>query len=368
MALATQCPYCHTTFRVAHDQLKLRAGLVRCGACKQIFNGIENLLRPEQTEPTAMPAPSPATTSGPLPQPAEKAADAAPAANPESTVAEYEHTAEIPAQSAPTGDESDAADADDQAAAADPLLRMTLMDFTHVAQRPAVDAAAAVDADAKDAAAEGVDPLEKAIDDLERKPWRETASDTDVDGDALDRADDSAYEEPGFVKRGRRRQRLARASRIVMAVGLPLLLLALLAQAAYTWRDQLAARFPQTKPMLTAACERIGCRLGLPAQIEAVTLESSELQALAPERNLFSLVALLRNRSNTVQAWPSIELTLNDANERPVARRVLAPRDYLSAPQDIDRGLPSASEQVVKLAFELPQTQASGYRVYLFYP
>ena len=48
MALATQCPHCHTTFRVAHDQLKLRAGLVRCGACKQIFNGIEHLLRPDE--------------------------------------------------------------------------------------------------------------------------------------------------------------------------------------------------------------------------------------------------------------------------------------------------------------------------------
>ncbi|HVL76980.1 MAG TPA: MJ0042-type zinc finger domain-containing protein, partial [Noviherbaspirillum sp.] len=47
MALATQCPHCRTTFRVAHDQLKLRAGLVRCGACKQIFNGIENLRPPE---------------------------------------------------------------------------------------------------------------------------------------------------------------------------------------------------------------------------------------------------------------------------------------------------------------------------------
>jgi predicted Zn finger-like uncharacterized protein len=28
MALATRCPHCQTTFRVANDQLKLHAGLV----------------------------------------------------------------------------------------------------------------------------------------------------------------------------------------------------------------------------------------------------------------------------------------------------------------------------------------------------
>lgn len=46
MALATQCPHCYTSFRVANDQLKLHAGMVRCGACKQTFNGIEHLLEP----------------------------------------------------------------------------------------------------------------------------------------------------------------------------------------------------------------------------------------------------------------------------------------------------------------------------------
>jgi predicted Zn finger-like uncharacterized protein len=46
MALATQCPHCYTSFRVVNDQLKLHAGLVRCGACHQTFNGIEYLIAP----------------------------------------------------------------------------------------------------------------------------------------------------------------------------------------------------------------------------------------------------------------------------------------------------------------------------------
>ncbi|MDB5756578.1 MAG: hypothetical protein JWR56_3006, partial [Massilia sp.] len=39
MALATICPHCNTTFRVASDQLKLRGGIVRCGACNEVFDG-----------------------------------------------------------------------------------------------------------------------------------------------------------------------------------------------------------------------------------------------------------------------------------------------------------------------------------------
>ena len=42
--LASRCPHCQTRFRVTPAQLELRAGLVRCGACREIFNGREHLL------------------------------------------------------------------------------------------------------------------------------------------------------------------------------------------------------------------------------------------------------------------------------------------------------------------------------------
>ena len=47
MALATRCPHCQTTFRVASDQLKLRGGIVRCGTCQQVFDGNAALVDPE---------------------------------------------------------------------------------------------------------------------------------------------------------------------------------------------------------------------------------------------------------------------------------------------------------------------------------
>ncbi len=80
MALATQCPYCHTAFRVVNDQLKLHAGIVRCGACKQTFNGIEHLLAPNlvpgQAAGQAETPPSSIPITGPASIPASGAAPA----------------------------------------------------------------------------------------------------------------------------------------------------------------------------------------------------------------------------------------------------------------------------------------------------
>lgn len=387
MALATQCPHCHTTFRVAHDQLKLRAGLVRCGACKQIFNGIENLLRPEELEqatawttppvhrppavepkPEPQPVPAPAENVKPPPsvdfdlgdlgdiepEPAEKDP---PAERPfpdssDSTLAEADKE-EIEAASAPAEPQKD-----------DPLLRMTLMDFAHERREPVIEGPAE-----QEAAKDDDDPIEQAIDDLESKPWRREQDVSEPpEGDALDQAEAADYEEPSFVKQGRRKQRIGRAVRIFMMVSSVLLLIALLAQGTYVFRDQIAAWFPQAKPLLADACARIGCQVGLPAHIEAVSIESSELQTLAADSNTFALTVLLRNHSATAQAWPNIELTLNDAGEKPIARRVFLPREYLADTVDATKGFAPRSEQPVKLHFELAQLKASGYRVYLFYP
>lgn len=44
MTLVTRCPECHTVFRLAGVQLHLHNGEVRCGQCKQVFNGFVELI------------------------------------------------------------------------------------------------------------------------------------------------------------------------------------------------------------------------------------------------------------------------------------------------------------------------------------
>ncbi|MEM1434490.1 MAG: DUF3426 domain-containing protein [Pseudomonadota bacterium] len=42
--LVTQCPNCHTQFRVSESQLQVAGGKVRCGACLTVFQGVDNLV------------------------------------------------------------------------------------------------------------------------------------------------------------------------------------------------------------------------------------------------------------------------------------------------------------------------------------
>src|SRR4051812_12034226 len=68
MALATKCPHCNTTFRVAHDQLKLRGGIVRCGYCNEVFDGNAALIEP-LAKPLPAPLPAVEFSPAPLPEP-----------------------------------------------------------------------------------------------------------------------------------------------------------------------------------------------------------------------------------------------------------------------------------------------------------
>lgn len=71
--MLTRCPTCSTAFRVTPEQLKARAGKVRCGHCKAVFNALESL---EDAPPVAEAAPPPPSDSEPVPAAATEAAPA----------------------------------------------------------------------------------------------------------------------------------------------------------------------------------------------------------------------------------------------------------------------------------------------------
>jgi len=53
LPLATRCPNCQAVFRVIADQLKLREGLVRCGACGTVFDATADLAHVVDTDQSA---------------------------------------------------------------------------------------------------------------------------------------------------------------------------------------------------------------------------------------------------------------------------------------------------------------------------
>jgi predicted Zn finger-like uncharacterized protein len=477
MALATKCPHCNTIFRVALDQLKLRGGIVRCGACNEVFDGNAALVEPALKQPViidlpaqqhAAPTTSPelealiatldmradeaseetfdldlgvdaqhALAGMPTEPPAHLDGAADDGISLDIDIEAYEAAAEAGAEqlSAPVGEDDaslagdgrqepildfpDEAETDealsDEPLPEDPLpeaprqeeplpddilpdehlTAVALHDSYELDAYPhsSIDTqeddapAAAPDSGAEAAEASRHDEDEDELDvvtlsgaapssgpalplsatvPVSAGPADSDDADAVADADALATDETEAVDEPGFVKRTRRRERVGRVARIVMGIAIPLLLLALGAQVVGTFRSPLAAAVPALKPALVAVCVVAGCKVELPSQIDALSIEQGELQTLA--ENVFSFSTTLRNQSGSAQAWPHIELILNDAADKPVLRRVFAPRDYLAGAADVNKGLLPRSEQSVKLYFALAQVKASGYHIAIFYP
>lgn len=147
-----------------------------------------------------------------------------------------------------------------------------------------------------------------------------------------------------------------------------LLVLTLVAQAAYFYRIELAARLPGLKPMLTQYCGLLDCSIELPSHADLMSIESSELESDRVQSNLVTLHALLHNRAPYAQAYPNLELTLTDWHDAPVARRVLQPLDYLKASDEMHTGLAANRELALALRIDTADLKPAGYRLFLFYP
>ena len=152
------------------------------------------------------------------------------------------------------------------------------------------------------------------------------------------------------------------------AVGCLLLLIILLAQAAYFFRVELAANLPGLKPALTAYCDLLQCTVPLPQKADLVSIESSDLEADPAQSNVIILNALLHNRASYAQAYPNLELTLTDVQDKALARRTFRPVEYLKQGEDEKQGLAANRELSVKLNLDTTDLKPSGYRLFLFYP
>lgn len=140
------------------------------------------------------------------------------------------------------------------------------------------------------------------------------------------------------------------------------------AQAAYFLRSELALAFPAAKPWLIRACALAGCEVELPRRAERLGVEASDLRAHPSRKDRLLLSATLRNRAPFAMAYPHVELTLTDTADRALARRVLAPREYLRFGEDASAGIAAQSEFQLALAIDADGLAAAGYRLYVFYP
>lgn len=149
-----------------------------------------------------------------------------------------------------------------------------------------------------------------------------------------------------------------------------LALAALFGQLAHYYRTEIATLLPQTRPFLEEGCRLLDCELRLPRRPDLLSIESSDLQADNRRDSLIVLNAVIRNRAPFAQEHPALELTLTDAADKPLVRRVLRPPEYMQAAvrEQLAQGIGPGGEAVVRVHFDTRGVRATGYRLYLFYP
>lgn len=138
-------------------------------------------------------------------------------------------------------------------------------------------------------------------------------------------------------------------------------------QSIYFLRTKIAAEYPQFKPYLAQACSYLQCTIDLPKNAELFSIDDSDMQESEQYAKVIDFSSLLINNANYIQAYPNIELTLTDTDDRPVVRRLIKPGEYLKNGANMAAGMASKDEVRVKLAINVSDLSVAGYRVLLAY-
>jgi len=337
MSLATRCNACGTVFRVVQDQLKVSEGWVRCGRCGEVFNALEGLFDLEGNSGPVPLAREPVVTS-------PTASSKSPMALEEGPMAAAEVSPPAPQEARPAEAEPDIEE----------------QPWRTPASEPGPDTLVATGDTLADSRSESSFDRSTADDD-----YTLDLVDSQVPDEALVVTDLPAEPAPSFLREEARAAQWQRPRVRRALATLSLLLIVILGmQVAVQQRDELAARWPATAPLLQSACSLLGCEIDAPRVLEALAVENSGLTRVdgAP---LYRLQVTLRNRATTAVLAPALDLTLTDLRGEVVARRVLMVSDFGS---QAPRRLASGEDWSALAVLDLGDTRVAGYTVELFYP
>jgi predicted Zn finger-like uncharacterized protein len=305
--MKTRCPDCQTVFRVTPEQIKARAGRVRCGYCQAVFDALDSLVDEAQPELAASPVDS---------------ADTSPDIRIEPEFLEMPREIQLffPEDMPEAREEQEAEE--------DP--RLSPRDAPDAPPESGLAAGLILPRETGEIRgyskwAEGVmaPPIAFPVEKPSRRPFW------------------------------------------LVAAGLAL---ALAGQAVFHFRSELAVSMPSLRPALEALSRALDGPLPLPRHVELVSIETSDLQTDASRDKLLVLNTTLRNNAPYGQAYPFLELSLTDTQDLVIARRVFSPQDYLPARVAADPAFSGNSGVTVRLWIETVDLAAAGYRLLVFYP
>ena len=412
-SFVTQCPHCQTSFRVNHNQLSVARGVVRCGACLQVFNAARQLLEQSAAQnPPAPPAPvEPVPVAEPEQAPSQHEWSAAELDLDQLDLdqelarleqREIQPTTEFKAvtpredslsahRDSPGQDDqhwpdslfsSPASEREQLSAELDepqpPLIEQEALDLAP-APGERTEPSLSLDTidDDLDAPAAPTAALRADDDELpgERLSAREPDDDLDSPVPELDER-----REPGL---GPASSRPARKEPLLDLIDDPIqlgwqkpkvnwakrllwILLILLAAAAlagqYLWYqfDELA-RQDRYRPWFQAVCPTVGCQV--PSRVDIARVKSSNLVVRShPDFNGALIVdAIIYNRAPFSQPFPLLELRFADLNGQLIASRRFKPTEYLSGELAGKGEMPSQTPIHIALDILDPGPKAVNY-------
>lgn len=337
----TQCPSCETIFEVTAEHLKAANGQVRCGNCLNVFSALDHLS--EEV---------PATYDTPpedIFQESEDQAlyvDAA-TGQTDTELAQQETASPDAPSSQPVTSTTGGVE--------DPELSEFFKDvvddsaeYTEVDYETRIKKTAPLSPDggffyggANESTIEKIlnehEPEERELDEFTLpsepaskvsgdKPVEEKTQTTEIPSQLLEDLEASQIAEEKA------------ASNKFWLSGSIVLMLVLILQAVYFSRHDLA-RNPAYKPMLTKACEVIGCEINIVYDINLIEIIGRDVRSHPTANNALIAGTTIINNAKFSQPYPLLTLTFSDITGTMIAQRRFTPREYLNSDTDISAGM-----------------------------
>ena len=284
----TDCPGCHRQFHVYAAQLSAAGGMVKCGYCGCKFNALDRLrdqplARSELDPPVISETQQPVEPEFVIPEPSENL--------PEQTENPPEQEVIIQGQDAEQGNQELAEVNAPSQVQDEPDEKPAARQVT--ARKPSASASAA-------------------------------------------RRDRFNYSEALLAEPVRKSGWL---SRILWGFGILLLIVFGSGQLIWFNRDTIMQRYPETTDWFHRFCEKFECEVIRHRDPGAIKLLNRDVREHPRYKNALLVNATMVNRSQTVQAYPVVQLDLFNIDGKIIAYRSFQPNEYLDDSINILRGM-----------------------------
>lgn len=329
--LITQCPDCHSLFRVTRGQLKLAEGKVRCGACLMVFDAIEHEMKQSILEDNPAgydPESSSETTKASL----------------SATETETETETKLPAESLSSNQKHEDESSDTS------LTEMSVkQDSAEIVERAIAH------------------PSRRSTD----RPQTANASKNRISDPSLKaevRPSNRAIPElhilvEPVVLRNERPEETDPGTVLFWLLASLLAIAALLSQYLWFERATLAHQI-SLRPVYQLVCEQLPCDL---KGVQGLSTLSTEQVIVRPHKMFADLVSLsikLHNEAAFYQPYPALEVSFTDLKGDLVSRRTFQPAEYLPT-SDASSRLSPGLDLEIDIPLTDPGERAVSYRVEL---